>query len=387
MPRQKVASKLKSLRLPLWAPTLLLIAAGVLGLVLSLGSGNVGILYLLLFAAGAIIGTLFVKPQGLVVAVSQVPLMFAIVTPIIAWLLNSLVDPSKGGATDSTPTKTRLITAAYPVVQYFPWMLGILGVCVVIAIWRYFELTRINSKQQITERKEAKRRQEQSKKSNESATLARRRMAESDERLSGQRRQGVRRHGVRHATDQMRPASDIIRDAEKRRLERAERFARNRQEASRRLEERQQRRPATRPENTNVAPPKQEPESLVIRSERETRQPLPRQSAPSQQAARPQAPGATKPAKSQPVKPQQRLWGDSAASSGAGAQRREAPRRPRPIPQDETRQTRRLQEPSREFPRDRGSIRRVDERRGNYSEEWPPRRERPRRTMRQDPRD
>lgn len=386
-PRQKVASKLKLLRLPLWAPTLLLVAAGVLGFIFSLGSGSVGIFYLIFFAVGAVIGTLFVKPQGLMLAVSQIPLLFAVITPVVSWFLTSIADPSEGGATDSTPTKTRLITAAYPVVQYFPWLAAILGICIVLALWRYFELTRINSKQQISERKEAKRRKEQSQKSNESATRARRRMAESDERLSSHRRDGVRRHGVRHATEQMRPASDIIRDAQQRRMERAERFQRTReeawQEAQRRNEEMRKRaaarsteRPAARHEHDAPRPaqPVREPRRPAAHKQPQQ----PQQQRPQQSRSEPQ--------------PQQRLWGEVAA---AAPNRREAAPRQRPARAENPREPRRGQTPQyrrdarREFPIDREAMgsRNTSDRRRGYADEWPPRHERPRHPMRRDTRD
>lgn len=209
-------------RLPIWAPPLLFVLAGLIGIITALPTGNIGLPYLLSFAAAAIIGTMLVDPRGLVVTVAQQPLMFTIVTPVVAWLIASWSDPSVGGALDSTPTKTRLITAAYPIVQYFPWMALIPLVCAAIAIWRYLDITRVNAKTDKETRRENARVHKAEETTTVSATRARKRVAESDAR-------------VRHASGKdssRRPASEIIQAAEERRRRAAER-ARAAQEARR----------------------------------------------------------------------------------------------------------------------------------------------------------
>ncbi|OFU53510.1 DUF6542 domain-containing protein, partial [Corynebacterium sp. HMSC11E11] len=209
-------------RLPIWAPPLLILLAGLIGILGGLPTGNIGLPYLLAFAAAAIVGTALVDPRGLVVTVAQQPLLFTIVTPVVTWLIASWSDPSVGGATGSTPTKTRLITAAYPIVQYFPWMALIPLICTAIAIWRYLDITRVNAKTDKETRRENARVHKAEEATTVSATRARKRVAESDAR-------------VRHARGKdpsRRPASEIIQAAEERRRRAAER-ARAAQEARR----------------------------------------------------------------------------------------------------------------------------------------------------------
>ncbi|MDK8769025.1 hypothetical protein QP932_11060 [Corynebacterium freneyi] len=212
-------------RLPIWAPPLLILLAGLIGILGGLPTGNIGLPYLLAFAAAAIVGTALVDPRGLVVTVAQQPLLFTIVTPVVAWFIASWSDPSVGGATGSTPTKTRLITAAYPIVQYFPWMALIPLICTAIAIWRYLDITRVNAKTDKETRRENARVHKAEEATTVSATRARKRVAESDARVRHARGKGPSR----------RPASEIIQAAEERRRRAAER-ARAAQEARREQE-------------------------------------------------------------------------------------------------------------------------------------------------------
>lgn len=212
-------------RLPIWAPPLLILLAGLIGILGGLPTGNIGLPYLLAFAAAAIVGTALVDPRGLVVTVAQQPLLFTIVTPVVTWFIASWSDPSVGGATGSTPTKTRLITAAYPIVQYFPWMALIPLICTAIAIWRYLDITRVNAKTDKETRREHARVHKAEEATTVSATRARKRVAESDARVRHARGKGSSR----------RPASEIIQAAEERRRRAAER-ARAAQEARREQE-------------------------------------------------------------------------------------------------------------------------------------------------------
>ncbi|WP_146007537.1 DUF6542 domain-containing protein [Corynebacterium xerosis] len=248
-------------RLPMWAPPLLFVVAGLIGIVAALPTGSIGLPYLLAFAAAAIVGTMLVDPRGLVVTVTQQPLLFTVITPIVAWLIASWSDPSVGGALDSTPTKTRLITAAYPIVQYFPWMALIPLICTAIAIWRYLDITRVNAKTDKETLRDNARLQKSEETTTVSATRARKRVAESDARVRHSRGKDASR----------RPASEIIQAAEERRRRAAER-ARAAQEARRAQE------PAPRP----VAGDPRRPE----RSERLERPERPPVQGPERQVRR-----------------------------------------------------------------------------------------------------
>ena len=195
--------------IPLWATPLLLIAEGVLGLLISIPTGSVGMPYLIVFAIAAIVGTLLVVPQGLVVAVAQIPLLFTLITPTVAWFTGSFADPGKGGVTDSTPPKTRLITAAYPIIQHFPFLALVTALCAIIAIWRYVDLRRANAKVESTTRSEARARQKRDKAEVRSASRAHDRIADSERRRATNRRSA----SARGDTTERVAASDLIRRA------------------------------------------------------------------------------------------------------------------------------------------------------------------------------
>ncbi|WP_367179080.1 DUF6542 domain-containing protein, partial [uncultured Corynebacterium sp.] len=216
MARPNALRRSGSWRLPVWGPPLLLLLAGVIGLLFAVPVGNIGLPYLIAFSAAAIAGIILVVPRGLFVTVAQLPLLFTILTPIVAWFTASLADPAVGGALDTTPRRTRVITAAYPIIQYFPWIAAVTLIALAIAVWRYLEVTRRNAKVEKTTRKEKRKLQRAEESTTTSATKARRRVAESDARRS--------RHGA-DATG-TRPAADIIRDAEERRKRLAERSRR-----------------------------------------------------------------------------------------------------------------------------------------------------------------
>ena len=241
----------------MWAPPLLFVLAAAVGTVAALPTGSIGLPYLIAFAAAAIVGTSLVDPRGLVVTVAQQPLMFTAFTPIVAWLIASWSDPSVGGALETTPTKTRLITAAYPIVQYFPWMALISLVCAAIAIWRYLDITRVNAKTDKETRRDKARLQKADETTTVSATRARKRVAESDARVRHSRGKDASR----------RPASEIIQAAEERRRRAAER-ARAAQEARRAVEaDRASTRDDARPERPPVQGPERAPRRRDPRAE------------------------------------------------------------------------------------------------------------------------
>ncbi len=199
-------------------PPLLMILAGVLGVFFSVSKGTIGTAYLVTFAIAAIVSVLLVVPRGLVVTVAQIPIVYSVVTVLTAWFTGSFADPANGGATATTPTKARLITAAYPIIQYFPWLAALMVICSAIAVWRYLELTRKNALSTNTKAKEAKKRQQDAEATMETASEVRRHLTESDTRVERARRSlASDRPG-----DTRRPAADIIRAAEERRRQRAE---------------------------------------------------------------------------------------------------------------------------------------------------------------------
>lgn len=342
-------------RVPMFVPPLLMLLAGVIGLLFSVPNGSIGKPYFIAFAVAAVAGTLLVVPRGLVVTVAQIPILFALVTFFTAWFTGSLADPENGGATATTSKRARLVTSAYPIIQQFPWLLVLMIICVIIAVWRYLEITRTQEKSLNTQRKAAKQRQHRDEAAVESSSQVRRRLAESDRRVAS-------RSQERPAS--RRPAADIIRDAEARRQARQQ-SARSRQETSR---------SGTRPaaSASSASRPSERP---VDRSRERAQQ----RSNFAQRAQQP-----TSRWQSRPHPGQAQFTQDSTSPNST----RQQPRRPIERPNAP-------QRPTQEFPRRQaaGTARMWGEQSpseksqqsparqvGNHrrTEEWPPRQQRPR---------
>lgn len=342
-------------RVPMFVPPLLMLLAGVIGLLFSVPNGSIGKPYFIAFAVAAVAGTLLVVPRGLVVTVAQIPILFALVTFFTAWFTGSLADPENGGATATTSKRARLVTSAYPIIQQFPWLLVLMIICVIIAVWRYLEITRTQEKSLNSQRKAAKQRQHRDEAAVESSSQVRRRLAESDRRVAS-------RSQERPAS--RRPAADIIRDAEARRQARQQ-AARSRQETSR---------SGTRPaaSASSASRPSERP---VDRSRERAQQ----RSNFAQRAQQP-----TSRWQSRPHPGQAQFTQDSTSPNST----RQQPRRPIERPNAP-------QRPTQEFPRRQaaGTARMWGEQSpseksqqsparqvGNHrrTEEWPPRQQRPR---------
>ncbi|MDO5030381.1 MAG: hypothetical protein Q4E11_07345 [Corynebacterium sp.] len=342
-------------RVPMWVPPLLMLLAGIIGLIFSVPNGAIGKPYFIAFTIAALAGTLLVVPRGLVVTVAQIPILFAIVTFLTAWFTGSLADPENGGATSSTSRKARLVTSAYPIVQQFPWLLILLIVCIIIAVWRYLEITRKQQKSHNIQLKEAKRRQVRDDAAVESSSQVRRRLAESDRRTAS-------RANDRSAA--RRPAADIIRDAEARRQARQQAAQKSTQSgaaastgtrAGAGAGNRAAARPTPRPATAESRPQPQGAERLQQpspnRGDRTANQP--RRAAA--QARRP-IERPNRPMRSTPEFPRRqaeggaRMWGEPSAASAPRANRQARP----------------------EYPERPGT--------GTHrrTEEWPPRQQRPR---------
>ena len=364
-------------RVPMFVPPLLMLLAGVIGLLFSVPNGSIGKPYFIAFAVAAVAGTLLVVPRGLVVTVAQIPILFALVTFFTAWFTGSLADPENGGATATTSKRARLVTSAYPIIQQFPWLLVLMIICVIIAVWRYLEITRTQEKSLNTQRKVAKQRQHRDEAAVESSSQVRRRLAESDRRVAS-------RSQERSAS--RRPAADIIRDAEARRQAR--------QQATRTQQEntRSSNRPAAG-SSSAPRPAERLRERSADRSggrsqQRPTQMPRPseRPQQRSNFAQRAQQPTSRWQSRPQPGQPH--FTQDSAASNSARQQPRRpierpnAPQRPTPeFPRRQAEGTARMwgEQSSPGSPSAKSQqrpTRPMDNHR--RTEEWPPRQQRPR---------
>lgn len=363
IPRKGSGNKPLLPRVPMFVPPLLMLLAGVIGLLFSVPNGSIGKPYFIAFAVAAVAGTLLVVPRGLVVTVAQIPILFALVTFFTAWFTGSLADPENGGATATTSKRARLVTSAYPIIQQFPWLLILMIICVIIAVWRYLEITRTQEKSLNTQRKAAKQRQHRDEAAVESSSQVRRRLAESDRRVASR---------TQERPASRRPAADIIRDAEARRQARQQ-AARSRQGTSR-----SGARPAA---NANSA--SRNARQLRERPVDRSGERAPQRSNFAQRAQQP-----TSRWQSRPHPGQAQFTQDSASSNSTRQQPRRpierpnAPQRPTPeFPRRQAEGTARMwgEQSSPESPSEKSQqspARQV----GNHrrTEEWPPRQQRPR---------
>lgn len=90
-------------------------------------------LYILCFALGALITTATVRLSGLFITITSQPLLFALFTPLTAWLLSK---ENLSGGSDPL-SKTMLLSAAYPLAVHFPALAAITVATIVIGVWRW----------------------------------------------------------------------------------------------------------------------------------------------------------------------------------------------------------------------------------------------------------
>ena len=117
---------------PVWAPPLVMIAVTITGLVLAAETGTAPMAYFVLFAVACVVCTVLVESRGLFLTVAAQPLYFLIGALAIGWLSSQ--------ATAGNSSKTKLITAIYPTIEHFLWLLIPFLISVVIAVirWRHY---------------------------------------------------------------------------------------------------------------------------------------------------------------------------------------------------------------------------------------------------------
>ncbi|MCF4006858.1 hypothetical protein L1O03_06650 [Corynebacterium uropygiale] len=118
--------------LPLWAGPVIIAAALVTGILLSLVTGTMGAAYLWCFGLGVLAVTLLINPRGLYITVASIPILFAILTPLGAWILSSQL---MGGM--QRLSMTTLVTIIYPLMQLFPefFLITVLGLVIAVVRW------------------------------------------------------------------------------------------------------------------------------------------------------------------------------------------------------------------------------------------------------------
>lgn len=128
--------------------------AGLLtGLIISLYFQEISLLYLVFFAVTTVFVAMFVESRGLFLTVVSIPLLFTAMTVATAWAITQSLSV-EGSDPFST---TAILTAVYPLTQYFPWLLAVTLICLLIAVIRLWLLRRAARKRREQERRRRRR--------------------------------------------------------------------------------------------------------------------------------------------------------------------------------------------------------------------------------------
>lgn len=164
-----------------------LCAALLTGALLSIYQREIGWIYSLCFAAGAIITVATVKPRGLFLSVVQAPLLCGLITPLTQWLVGTQTGPIAQRGTVSTAS---LATASYSLVTFFPVLASVTGVCALIGALRYVAASTAASK---ADKRQSRLRHTMAaaEKDNVDTTRRAREMAGRNRRARGERQREV----------------------------------------------------------------------------------------------------------------------------------------------------------------------------------------------------
>lgn len=182
-------------------------AAGLItALLVSISIGNLGWPFLLCYGIVGIITTLLVRLGGLFINVTSMPIMFGLVTPLTAWWIAR--SNLSGGADEWS--KTMVLSALYPLAQFFPAFAAITVATIVLAVIRW-RSAKANYEQEVQLLERQRRRAAQSEKQNRQTTTRVRQMSRRPRRTEDPSAERV-------------PFSELIKDvnsrADRRRAER-----------------------------------------------------------------------------------------------------------------------------------------------------------------------
>lgn len=241
--------------LPTWSGIAIVLAALITGLLLSINAQAIGWPFLLCFAVAGIVVALATEARGLFLTIAAMPLLFGTMTVLTSWMVGRSL------ASDGTPafSTTSIVTAIYPLAQFFPVLGGVTLIAAIIAAVRIWLLRRNGRARE------------------ETAIEVRRRTAEADRR----NRDTVSRARSRanQVTVEELLARNRDRDRTRAPREPREPQVRRRQEALRRAPEadghRGRQRPVREPEVRRMAP-RQEPRPELRPESRTDSRPEPR---------------------------------------------------------------------------------------------------------------
>lgn len=140
--------------LPLAKGLLGLVATFVVAALITIAVGSIGWPFFIIFGAGALAVTYFARLRSLYLLVVSIPILFTVTIVLTPWVLAIQAAP-KGASPFSN---TSLLSAAFPFIQRFPWLLIVFLLCATLAVvrlWRHKNLARTrDAKAQVARRAE-----------------------------------------------------------------------------------------------------------------------------------------------------------------------------------------------------------------------------------------
>ena len=140
--------------LPLAKGLLGLVATFVVAALITIAVGSIGWPFFIISAAGALAVTYFARLRSLYLLVVSIPVVFTVAIVLTSWALTIQAAP-KGASPFST---TSLLSAAFPFIERFPWLLIIFLLCATLAVvrlWRHKNMARTrDAKAQVARRAE-----------------------------------------------------------------------------------------------------------------------------------------------------------------------------------------------------------------------------------------
>ena len=140
--------------LPLAKGLLGLVATFVVAALITIAVGSIGWPFFIIFGAGALAVTYFARLRSLYLLVVSIPVVFTVAIVLTSWALTIQAAP-KGASPFST---TSLLSAAFPFIERFPWLLIIFLLCATLAVvrlWRHKNVARTrDAKAQVARRAE-----------------------------------------------------------------------------------------------------------------------------------------------------------------------------------------------------------------------------------------
>lgn len=144
-----------------------LVAALIVAALITIVVGSIGWQFFAVFALGALGMTLLVNPRGLYLLVVSIPLLFTVALVSTSWILAVQAAP-EGASPFST---TSLLTAAFPFLQRFPWLIIVFLLCALLAVFRLWS-GKNNAKSRDAKAQVARRAQQRAERRNRDERLS-----------------------------------------------------------------------------------------------------------------------------------------------------------------------------------------------------------------------